>query len=267
MEWLKGKMGMTYIQTIWKYRGMIYCLVKRDLKIRYKGSILGFFWMLLNPLLQLCIYTIVFSVIIKMNIDRFYLFLFVTLVPWIFFSTCLSYGSQVILSEKDLIKKTYFPREVLPISFTMSQFINMLLSFMAIFAVILLSGKGISLSALSRLPGIMIIEFFMALGIVYFTSSITVYFRDLEHITSILALAWMYMTPILYPIEYVPEELRKFVYFNPMTSVTIAYRDILYYGNAPKTGTMLNAALMGIVFWLAGKICFCILQRGYAREL
>ena len=127
------------LKELWQYREMVRSLVKRDLKSRYKGSVLGFLWMFLNPLLQLCIYTIVFDNIIKMDIDRFYLFLFVALVPWIFFSTCLSYGTTAVLGQQDLVKKIYFPREVLPIAFTLSQFINMLLSFIVIFIVVLFS--------------------------------------------------------------------------------------------------------------------------------
>lgn len=96
---------MKRFRELWKYREMIINLVKRDLKSRYKGSVFGFFWMLLNPLLQLLVYTAVFSVIMRMNIDKFYLFLFVALVPWIFFNTCLSGGAQVIFSQQDMVKK------------------------------------------------------------------------------------------------------------------------------------------------------------------
>ena len=258
---------MTNNLQIWKYRGMIYQLVRRDLKARYKNSILGFAWMILNPLFQLCIYTIVFSVIIKMDIEQFHLFLFVALVPWIFFSTCLSYGARVVLSEQDMLKKIYFPREVLPIAFTVSQFINMLLSFVIIFVVILLGGRTLNPFAMLFLPVIMATEFFLALGIVYIISAITVYFRDLEHILSILALAWMYMTPVIYPVEYVPEKLMKLIFLNPMTPVTIGYRDILYYGNPPRMGILMNAIIMGAVFWLTGKMLFHVLQKGFVREL
>ena len=134
---------MMFFAELWQYREMILSLVKRDLKSRYKGSILGFFWMFLNPLLQLMVYTIVFSTIMRMNIDKFYLFMFVALVPWLFFSTCLSAGTTVVFSQQDMVKKIYFPREVLPIAFTLSQFVNMLLSFLVIFIVVIFSGIDI----------------------------------------------------------------------------------------------------------------------------
>ena len=184
---------MRLAKELWEYREMVISLVKRDLKSRYKGSVLGFLWMFLNPLLQLAVYTVVFSTIMRMGIDKFYLFLFVALVPWLFFSTCLSMGTTVIFSQQDMVKKIYFPREVLPLAFTISQFVNMLLSFLVIFAVILCSGIQLSLSALLFLPLVMLIEFVLALGVTYLVSALNVYFRDLEHILGILSMAWMYL--------------------------------------------------------------------------
>ena len=258
---------MTLIKELWQYREMIKSLVKRDLKSRYKGSVLGFFWMLLNPLLQLFIYTIVFSTIMRMGIDKFYLFLFVALVPWLFFSTCLTGGTGVIFSQQDMVKKIYFPREVLPISYTVSQFVNMLLSFIVIFVVIYISGVTIHFNALIYLPIVMIIEFILALGITYIVSSLNVYFRDLEHILGILSMAWMYLTPILYPVDLVPEQYMKIIYLNPMTSIIIAYRDILYYGKAPDAGDLWMAGVSGVCVLIAGQVLFGILQRHFVEEL
>ena len=127
------------IKEIYAYREMIFSLVKRDLKGRYKGSVLGFLWTFLNPLFQLAVYTMVFSTIMRSGIEDYYLFLFVALIPWIFFSTSLTGGAGCILSQQDMVKKIYFPREVLPISFVTSQFVNMLLSFIVIFVVLIVS--------------------------------------------------------------------------------------------------------------------------------
>lgn len=258
---------MKFIKELWQYRDMIVSLVRRDLKSRYKGSILGFFWMFLNPLLQLCVYTIVFSTILPNNIDKFYLFLFVALVPWLFFSTCLSDGTVVIFAQQDMIKKIYFPREVLPISFTISQFVNMLLSFIVIFVVVFISGVKVNAIALLYLPIIMVIEFILCLGISFLVSALTVYFRDLQHVLGIISMAWMYLTPIIYPVEFVPEKYLSIFYLNPMTAITIAYRDILYYGRIPEMFTLVNALILGVVILIIGKISFTKLQRGFAEEL
>ena len=258
---------MRLAKELWEYREMVASLVKRDLKSRYKGSVLGFLWMFLNPLMQLAVYTVVFSTIMRMGIDKFYLFLFVALVPWLFFSTCLSAGTTVVFSQQDMVKKIYFPREVLPIAFTVSQFVNMLLSFLVIFAVVILSGIRLNQQALLFLPLVMLTEFVLALGVTYLVSALNVYFRDLEHILGILSMAWMYLTPILYPMEMVPGQYARLFALNPMTPITIAYRDILYYGQVPKIWTLCNAFVMGIVVLAAGQLVFGRLQRHFVEEL
>ncbi len=225
--------NMRLLRELWQYREMIISLVQRDLKSRYKGSVLGFLWMFLNPLLQLCIYTIVFGVIMTTDIDKFYLFPFVALVPWIFFSTCLSGGTTVIFGQQDMVKKIYFPREILPIAFTTSQFVNMVLSFLVIFVVVLLSGTAVNPRALLYLPLIMLCEYVLALGVTLLVSGMPVYFRDLQQIMGLVSLAWMYMTPVVYSVERVPEKYLSLYYLNPMTPIIISYRDVLYYGTIP----------------------------------
>ena len=116
---------MKTLKEIYAYRQMIFSLVKKDLRGRYKGSVLGVLWTFINPLMQLVIYTIVFTFILPSNIENYYIHLFVALVPWIFFSSALTGGSIAITGQKDLVKKIYFPREVLPISYVTSSFVNM----------------------------------------------------------------------------------------------------------------------------------------------
>lgn len=258
---------MSLIKELYAYREMIISLVRRDLRGRYKGAFLGFLWTFINPLLQLVVYTFVFSVIMRNDIDKFYLFLFVALVPWIFFSTCVTGGSSVIYAQKDMVQKIYFPREVLPIAFVTSQFVNMLLTFLVIFAVLILTGFGINLVAILYLPIVMIVEYLLALGITLICSGLSVYFRDLEYILGIVTMAWMYATPILYKVEMVPEYLQKLYYLNPMTSITIAYRDILYYKQAPHLSTLINALILGIVFIVVGVLSFSKLKRHFTEEL
>ena len=124
---------MKLIKELYAYREMIFSLVRRDLKGRYKGSALGFLWTFLNPLFQLCVFTVVFSVIMRNDIEDFYLFLFVALIPWIFFSTCLSGGASCILSQQDMVKKIYFPREVLPVAANSSICCLALLSYLPLY--------------------------------------------------------------------------------------------------------------------------------------
>lgn len=258
---------MKLLKEIFSYRQMIYSLVKKDLRGRYKGSVLGFLWTFINPLLQLVIYTVVFSVILRGGIDKFYLFLFVALVPWIFFQSSITGGSNSIHSQKDLVVKIYFPREVIPISYVTSCFFNMLFSFIIIFAVVIFSGVNLKLTGILCLPIIMFVEYLLALGFAMIASAVTVYFRDLEHILGIITMAWMYLSPIMYDINMVPENIRSIFQLNPMTPIITAYRDVLYYGKIPAVGTLFNGFVLGIISVILGFLVFGKLKRHFAEEL
>ena len=258
---------METLKELYSYREMIFSLVRKELRGRYKGSVLGFLWTFINPLLQLLVYTLVFSVIMRMGIDRYYLFLFVALIPWLFFSASLTGGSGSILASKDMVKKIYFPREIMPIAYVTSAFVNMLLSFVVIFAVVLVSGMGVNPIALLYLPIIMLVEYVLALGIALLASSLTVYFRDLEYILGIIAMAWQFLTPVMYSSELVPENLLPIWKLNPMTPVIEAYRQILYYKEVPHLDTLLNAGILGVFTLVVGYVVFRKLQKGFAEEL
>ena len=208
-----------FIQTIKEiidYREMIKAFVRRDLRGRYKGSFLGFLWTFLNPLLQLCVYSIVFSTILRAGIDKYYLFLFVALIPWIFFSASVTGGATSIISQKEMVKKIYFPREVLPISVVTTNFVNMLLCFIVIFIVIIISGTPLNPIALLCLIPVWIVEYILALGMAFLTSAVTVYMRDMEHILGIVVMAWQYLTPVLYSYDIIPDKYRFLFNLNPI---------------------------------------------------
>lgn len=258
---------MNLLKELYEYRAMIISLVKRDLNGKYKGSVLGFFWTFLNPLLQLAVYTMVFSIIMRSDIEDFYLYLFVALVPWIFFSTSVSGGASCIWAQQELVKKIYFPREVLPISFVTSQFVNMLLSFLVVLVVLVVSGKGFNGVALLYLPVIMLIEYLLAMSMALITSALTVYLRDLEYLLGIITMAWQFLTPVMYSMELVPEQLHPIFNMNPMTPVIIAYREILYYKRPPQLNTLLHAVALGVVLLIVGVLTFSRLKRHFAEEM
>lgn len=258
---------MNTLKELYAYREMIFSLIRRDLKGRYKGSALGFLWTFINPLMQLGVYTLVFSVIMRNGIKDYYLFLFVALIPWIFFSTSLTGGSSCIWAQQDMVKKIYFPREVLPIAFVTSQFVNMLLSFLVVFAVLLVSGKGLNLIALLCLPVVMLVEYILAISAAMLTSAITVYLRDMEYILGIVTMAWQFLSPVMYSVDQVPEQLLPIYNLNPMTPVITAYREILYYGNVPKLSTLLHAVIFGIIVLIVGVTVFSKLKRHFAEAL
>ena len=250
---------MKIIKELYDYREMLSNLVKKDLKVRYKGSVLGFLWTFLNPLLQLIVYTIVFSTIMKVNIDKFYIYLFIGLIPWLFFATCIQAGSTSILMNKDLIKKIYFPRIILPISTVNSAFMNMFYS-------MIVSGIGFSKYVL-LLPLAMIMQYILVLGMTFIFSALNVYFRDLEYILNIIVMIWFYLTPIVYEIKMIPERFRFWFYLNPMTGIINFYRNILYYKRMPSFNSFGGILIYGIIMIIIGYFVFEKLQKNFAEEL
>ena len=246
---------------------MIFSLVRRDLAGRYKKSVLGFFWTLLDPLLQLIVYTLVFTYILPMGIDNFYIHLFVALVPWNFFSACLAGGASAILGQQDMVKKIYFPREVLPIAFVTSQFVNMIFSFIVVIFIVIASGIGINPVAILWLPLVMIIEYILGLGVTLFTSAVTVYLRDMQMILNVLSMALMYASPVIYSLEMVPQSIFKYYMLNPMSSVIKAYRDILYFKQIPDAKNLAVAFILSLIVLGIGWGTFTKLKRRFVEEL
>lgn len=252
---------------IWEYRTMIASLVRKDLRGRYQASVLGFLWTFIVPLCQLLVYTLVFSVIIRSTVEKFYLYLFVALIPWNFFSACLTGGASCVLQQQSLVNKIYFPREVVPIAYVTGAFVNMLYCEIVVILVALFSGVAFSPLGLLCLPLVMAVEYILALGITLIISALDVYFRDLEHILGIVSMAWMFLTPIMYDMSIIPDRLRPVFMLNPMTSIVMAYRDILYSGSVPNLGTLGIAAGMGLFFCVVGFLVFGKLKRRFSEVM
>ncbi len=258
---------MQRLKNVFSYKEMIFSMVRRELRGRYKGSVLGFLWTLINPLFQLIIYTIVFSYIMRAGKDDYYLFLFVALVPWIFFSSSVQVGAGCIWSQKGMINKIFFPREVLPISTVISQLVNMLLSLVVVFAVLIIARKPLSIKALLVLPVIILVETILALGIVFLVSAISVFFQDLMQILGILMMLWQFLTPVMYEVQDIPEHMRVYFGLNPMTPIVEAYRDVLYYGKVPQLSNMMSGLILGLALLLIGWIVFGCLEKKFSEVL
>lgn len=255
------------IKEIYSYKDMVASLVKRELRGKYKGSFLGFLWTFINPLCQIIVYTIVFSIIVRSDLDKFYVYMITGMIPWLFFDASIRIGAGCVRYQGDMLKKIYFPREVLPISCVTANFVNMLFCFVIVLLVLIVSGIGFSFRALFCLPLVMLIEYVMALGVVLIISAGTVYFKDLEHIVTVALMAWIYLTPILYPIQIVPEKLLWIFKLNPMTYVIECYHAILYWKVLP-TGKILSyAAIAAIALLIIGELVFKKLDDNFAEEL
>lgn len=255
------------IKELYTYREMLVSLIKKELRGKYKASVLGFLWTFITPLFQMLVYIVVFSYILKSGIENFSIFLLVGLMPWNFFSTSVTNGATCVISQENLVKKIYFPRIILPISFVTSMFINMLATFVIIFAVLIISMYGVNMLALAYLPVVMIAEYILALGVCMMVSALAVYFRDLEYIMGILSMAWIYFTPIMYSMDTIPENLRTLFGLNPMTPIILAYQQILYYKEIPEIGALFYIIFIALVVLTIGIILFQKIQRSFAEEL
>lgn len=258
---------MKTIKELYEYREMIISLVRRELRGKYKGSILGFLWAFINPLLQLVVYTIVFTFVTRNDMEDFYLYLFVVLIPWMYIGSCMTGGATSITGQMEMVKKIYFPRLVLPIAYATSQFANMLLSFVVIFIVLIASGKGISLNALVYLPIIMLIEYFIGLAIAILFSCINVYLRDLEQVSGVLSMAWQFLSPVLYAVEVIPEQYREAYMMNPIAPMVVIYRQILYHKQIPNIDLFLNPFLFAVILMIVSCLTFSKLKKHFAEEL
>ena len=257
---------MNNLKELYKYREMIFSLVRKDLKTRYKGSVLGFLWTFINPLFQLIIYSIVFSFVMRVQLPNYYMFMFVGLLPWLFFCTCIQSGATSILSNSDLIKKIYFPRIVIPISIVSAAFINMLFSMIIMLGALLYSGIGIS-QYIIYFPLLLILLYCLGLGISFIVSALNVYLRDLEHILGILMMSLFYVTPIIYPLEMVPNKFVFWMKLNPMLHMIVAFQDILYYKRDPDIQTLLVIMISSMIIIAIGYVIFQKLQRNFVEEL
>ena len=252
---------------IFAYRNMIAGLVRRDLRGRYKGSVLGFLWNLVNPLCQIIVYIVVFSNIFPNRIDNFYLFLVIGMMPWLFFSDSMVQGAGCIVAQSNLTKKIYFPREILTISTVTSRFVNLLFTFIIVFALIFISGVGVNMKALLYLPLVLLIEYMLILGLTLILSAINVYFRDVEHITGVLMMAMVWMTPVMYEASTATGIVYKIIRLNPMTPVIEAYKNILYYQTVPTISSLGGIMLFSIVVLILGEFIFVYLEGNFAEEL
>lgn len=253
---------------VFEYREMLMNNIRKELRARYKGSVLGFFWTFLNPLLQLIVYSIVFSTIMRVKVPNYSytLFLFVGLVPWTFLSSSVQQSTTIITANSNLIKKVYFPRIILPLTTTMTNLVNMLLTFVIVFIALIFFKSPFSVWYI-YLPGIIIIETVFILAITFFLSSMTVYFRDLEHIVGILLMAWTYLTPVIYPSEYVPSSVFYLFKLNPMFPVIEAYRDIMMFNRQPEIYGLLYVLMLSVLLLVIGYYVFDRLQRRFAEEI
>ena len=257
---------MGFIGRLYEYRELLKSNVKKDIRGKYKGSFLGVLWSFINPLLTVVVYAIVFPYILRVKQENYLIFLIIGIIPWTFVTSTISYGTTTILGNCDIIKKVYFPREILPISVAVSGLVNFFISCLIIFIFMFFSGVAFT-KYIVLLPVVALIQFMLLLGIIFITGSVNVYMRDLEYIVNFFVNLLFYATPIIYSVDMFPDQFKWVLYLNPLATIITSYRDILYSGRMPNLTSLLIVGLFSFCVLIIGYLTFRKLEKGFAEEI
>jgi ABC-type polysaccharide/polyol phosphate export permease len=257
---------LSSIRELFAYRVLIQTLVVQELKVRYRGSALGLLWTLLNPLLLMGIYALVFSVYMRIEMERYAAFLLCGLLPWIWISSSLVTGASSIVGGSGLIKKIYFPPHVLPTVTVMSNLVNFLLSLPILIGFLLFYDVRLGWTFLI-LPCIIACQFVFTLGLTLIVAAVGVRYRDVPQLLGHLVTFWFFLTPILYPITTVPAQYRSFLTFNPFTPFVVAYQNALMYNQFPSFGILIAIICLSLFSLSCGLVVFAGFRWSLAEEL
>lgn len=257
---------MNIVKDLYNYRELLKTNIKKDVGGKYKHSFLGVLWSFVSPLLQIAVYALVFQVILKSDIENYTVYLCCGLIPWQYFSSVILRGAASIIDNGNIIKKVYFPREILPISVVTSEGVNFLISTIIILGFVIFGGIGLSVNILWYFI-ILAIQYVVSIGFAFIVSSLSVYFRDLLHLLGIIIQLLFYATPIVYTANAVPAGLQWIIKINPMSYLIEAYRNIFYNKMSPDIKSLLIPLVMGIVLCIIGYMIFKKLERRFAEEL
>lgn len=252
---------------LYEYRELLIALVIKELKVKYKNSALGFFWSLLNPLLQMLVFTFIFSFVFRAGVKDFPIFFLTGFLPWNFFAFSLTRATASIIENANLIKKVYFPREIIPLSIILANLVNFALELLVLFVFLIIYGYNF-LPFFPLLLFAIVLEVLMMSGFSFALASSTVYFRDLQQLINILLMVWFYGTAVIYPINMVPAVGQVLVkYVNPVTSLIMLYREALYNLNFPHLSVVLYATATSVFIFVAGYWLFSKLSASFAKEV
>lgn len=251
---------------LYNYRELLKTNVKKEIRGKYKNSFLGVLWSFLNPLLQIAVYALVFPLILKNTQENYVIFLCCGLIPWTFFSTTISRAAFTLVENGNIIKKVYFPREILPISVVTSETVNFLISTIIIIGFVAFGGLGIS-KYIVFYPVILLTQYLLLIAISLIVSSISIYIRDLQHLIGVALQLLFYATPIVYASETIPEQFKWILNINPMTYIINGYRDIFYNQTMIELKPLLILLACAILACIVGYLIFNKLQKGFAEEL
>lgn len=241
-------MNLTYL------RDLTISLTIKELKSKYKSTTLGFLWILVNPLLQMIVLTIVFSFFLKIQVNNYPLFVFSGLLPWTFFSLSLVSGTASLISNRDLLKKVSFPKEILPVSSVFAHLFTFVLaiSLLIIFFVVT---SGFNSNIFLLIP-LILLQTILSISIVLFLSSLDIYYRDVSFILQSILLVWFYLTPVFYPLSLIPTEYIFLYNLNPMSGIITSYQSIFLGTPLPYPNALVITIIETVLIFLLGLFVF-----------
>ncbi|MXQ72986.1 ABC transporter permease [Clostridiaceae bacterium DONG20-135] len=260
---------MNRLREIISYKELLKTSIRKEIRGKYKGSALGILWSFINPLLSVLVYAIVFPYLMGNVIDNYLIYLVTGIIPWTFFVTVVQAGTTSIRANAGIIKKVYFPREILPLSVAISGVINFFISCLIVLFFVLINGIGISWH-LILLPIIAIIQTMLSLALILPLSAINIYIKDTEYIVTFVLNMLFYGTPILYSLAQFTNASKIFltlINLNPLTHIMNSYRDIFLYHRTPDMLLLGCVFLASAVLLIIGYLIFVRLEKGFAEEV
>ena len=260
------EMKSNFFKNLYDYRELLKNNVKKEIRGKYKNSFLGVLWSFLNPLLQITVYAIVFPLILRNTQENYVIFVCCGLIPWTFFATAINRASFTMVENGNILKKVYFPREILPISIVTSEAVNFLISTIIIILFVIFGGLGIT-KYIILYPIVLLAQYILLIAISLIVSVVTVYFRDLQHLIGVALQLLFYAAPVVYSPENIPEQYSWILKYNPMTYIINAYRDIFYTQKMVNLKSLAVLIIGSIIACVIGHMIFNKLQKGIAEQL
>jgi ABC-type polysaccharide/polyol phosphate export permease len=260
------------MKSIFEYRGLIWNFIKRDISSKYVGSLLGLYWSVLNPIITIVVYIMVFGVFLKVRLPGttsiwdFALYFAAGFVPWLTFQESIMRASHSIIDNKNYIKKVPFPSEIFPIYTTLSEFVNLYIG-LGIYLILFLILKGMPTIFILILPVAIILQLVFTLSLGFFLSSGAVYFRDIPTMLGTLFMIWFWATPIAYTVNLIPADFQWIVQLNPAYYMLEIYRDALFYGKLPELNILVPFLMFSVVLFAISIWFFRKTKTGFGELL
>lgn len=248
---------LKHLKNLWAYRDLLWMWTLRQIKVRYKQSLLGRAWAILQPLSLTLIFTLVFSIFTRISSDGvpYPVFSYTALLPWTFLATSISFGVPSLVNNLNLLTKIYFPREILPLASVAAAFVDFLFASVVFVGMIVAYQVPVRWTFLWLAP-LILMQTILTVGIALIASAVNVFYRDVRFVVPLAVQLWMYASPVIYPVSRVPDRLRPFYMLNPMAGLIDSYRRAVLSGEPPRIGHIAPAVLIAFALFLIGYLYF-----------